>query len=141
MAIAKCHSRGRVERPSWHAQSLVPACGQAQKPRLASFGRALHRASLSPSALISLSLGLASSLLPPDADRHGRRKLARARASTDHRCPRTKSQLLCRQVRKHEALARARRRLEHHRRRRSSSVPAGAHGPNISVHEPPSQGH
>ena len=38
MAINWCHSHGRMERTSWRAQRLVPARGQAQQPRLASFG-------------------------------------------------------------------------------------------------------
>ena len=87
MAIDRCCSRGLVERPSWRVSRRVPMRGQASQPRLALFGRALHRASLPPSALVSLSLALASSLLPPDADRHGRRELARVRAPTDCHCP------------------------------------------------------
>ena len=74
--------------------------------------------SLPSSTLVSLS-----SLLPPDADRHGRRKLAHAHASTDHRCPQTKLQPLRRQVRKPRSLFPSRRTSELRRRCCRASVP------------------
>jgi hypothetical protein len=71
---------------------------RVDKPATApgSFSRALHRALTHSRSLLS-SRSHSPSLsvcLPSDVVRHGRRELARARASTDHRSPRTKSQSL-----------------------------------------------
>jgi hypothetical protein len=96
---AKWRAPGRMDATPAPCRALSVRMDN-QQPRLASFCQALHRALTHSRSLLS-SRSHSPSLsvrLPPDVVRHGRRELARVRASTDHRSPQTKSQPLRRQL-------------------------------------------
>jgi hypothetical protein len=125
---------GRVELTPECMRCVLLTC--TPRPRRAwLLGRS--EACLTSPALISSTLthrhSLALVFLPPDADRHGRRELAHTRAPTTHHCPNQALQPL------HRFMHRSRHLFPESKDDRSTIV--DARGPDISIHEPPSQDH
>jgi hypothetical protein len=142
MASAMWQSRGRMELTPERALLLL-AC--TPRPRCAW----LHLAGVDAPLSLSHSLSSRSHsphslffhLSPAPHQPHGRRELARTRASTIHRSPRNNLHPHHHLVRHHDTLFPSRRPTEAHRRRRRSSVPAGVRGPSTIVHNSQSRGH